>query len=131
MAPFRFANHRGYKKLRKLAASFPETAEVEAWGHPTFRVRDKIFASFGEQDDRPTIGVKSTLANQAALTAGPDFFVPKYVGHRGWVGLRLDVDPDWAALRALVEEAYRLVAPRKLVTELETELEARADDQVP
>ena len=114
MAPFRFAKHRGYKKLQRLVASFPETAEVETWDHPTFRVLDKIFASFGEQDKEPSITVKSTVADQAALTAGPAFFVPKYVGKHGWVGIFVD-RVDWPVVEDLVEQSYGLVAPKSLV----------------
>lgn len=47
------------------------------------------------------------------------FFVPPYVGHRGWLGVRLDVDVDWNEVAAIVEDAYRTVAPRKLVAMLD------------
>lgn len=47
------------------------------------------------------------------------FFVPPYVGHRGWLGVRLDVDVDWDEVAAIVEDAYRTVAPRKLVAMLD------------
>jgi hypothetical protein len=50
----------------------------------------------------------------------PDrFFVPPYVGHRGWLGLRLDVAPDWDEVAGVVTEAYRHVAPKTLVAELD------------
>jgi hypothetical protein len=48
------------------------------------------------------------------------FFVPPYVGHRGWVGVRLDVPVDWQEIGEIVEEAYRAAAPAKLVAELDT-----------
>ncbi|MCU0269163.1 MAG: MmcQ/YjbR family DNA-binding protein, partial [Acidimicrobiales bacterium] len=47
------------------------------------------------------------------------FFVPPYVGHRGWLGVRLDVDPDWGEIAAVLGEAYRTVAPRRLVALLD------------
>jgi hypothetical protein len=47
------------------------------------------------------------------------FFVPPYVGHRGWVGVRLDLGPDWDAVADIVEEAYRAVAPRRLLDQLD------------
>lgn len=53
------------------------------------------------------------------------FFRPPYVGHRGWIGLRLDVDPDWKEVAAVVVEAYRCVAPKTLVRQLD---DARAAD---
>jgi hypothetical protein len=54
------------------------------------------------------------------VTSEPQrFFRPPYVGVRGWVGVRIDVDPDWDEVAAIVTDAYRLVAPRKLVAQLE------------
>jgi hypothetical protein len=47
------------------------------------------------------------------------YFVPPYVGHRGWLGVRLDVPADWDEIAELVEEAYRMVAPKRLVAELD------------
>ncbi len=47
------------------------------------------------------------------------FFRPPYVGHRGWIGVRLDIAPDWQQIAAFVIEAYRLVAPRTLAADLE------------
>jgi hypothetical protein len=92
----------------------PEATEKEAWGHPTFRVRNKMFASAAT--DLSTATVKSTLEEQRALTQSePDtFFVPKYVGKHGWIGIQLDrVDPE--ELRELVAEAWRMTAPKRLV----------------
>lgn len=47
------------------------------------------------------------------------FFVPPYVGHRGWLGVRLDVDVDWDEIAAIVEDAYRLTAPKSLLAQLD------------
>ena len=100
--------------FRELALSLPEAAEKETWGHPTFRVRNKMFASAAT--DLSTATVKSTLDEQRALTQmDPDtFFVPAYVGTHGWIGIALDrVDPD--ELRELAIEAWRMTAPKRLV----------------
>jgi len=100
--------------FRQVALSMPEATEKEAWGHPTFRVRNKMFASAAT--DLSTATVKSTLEEQRALTQSePDtFFVPKYVGKHGWIGMQLDqVDPE--ELRELVIEAWRMTAPKRLV----------------
>ena len=58
---------------------------------------------------------------QAELVASaPErFFVPPYVGGRGWVGVRLDVEVDWAEVAEIVEEAYRTIAPVTLVRRLD------------
>jgi len=100
--------------FRELALSLPEATEKEAWGHPTFRVRNKMFASAAS--DGSTATVKSTLDEQRALTQmDPETFkVPAYVGKHGWIGIALDrVDPD--ELRELTVEAWRMTAPKRLV----------------
>ena len=106
--------------FRELVLSLPETIEKEAWGHPTFRVRNKMFASAAT--DLSTCTVKSTLDEQRALTQmDPEtFFVPAYVGKHGWIGIVLDrVDPD--ELRELTIEAWRMTAPKRLVREWDEE----------
>ena len=100
--------------FRELALSLPEATEKETWGHPTFRVRNKMFATAGV--DFSTCTVKSTLDEQRALTQmDPETFsVPSYVGKYGWIGIALDrVDAD--ELRELTIEAWRMTAPKRLV----------------
>jgi hypothetical protein len=100
--------------FRELALSLPEATEKETWGHPTFRVRNKMFASAASDGSSAT--VKSTLDEQRALTQmDPDTFsVPAYVGKHGWIGIALDrVDPG--ELRELTVEAWRMTAPKRLV----------------
>ena len=54
------------------------------------------------------------------IAADPvQFFRPAYVGHRGWVGVRLDRDPDWAEVADIIEDAFRHVAPKTLVAKLD------------
>jgi predicted DNA-binding protein (MmcQ/YjbR family) len=61
------------------------------------------------------------VVQQALVAARPDrFFVPPYVGPRGWLGVYLDVPVDWEEIAALVTDAYRLVAPRRLLAGLES-----------
>jgi hypothetical protein len=100
--------------FRRAALSFPEAVEKETWGHPTFRVRDKMFASMSAEGDYGT--VKATREAQAALVGSePETFsVPAYVGQHGWVGIRLErVDPDEAL--ELLDEAWRMTAPKRVV----------------
>jgi hypothetical protein len=113
-------------RLRKLCLSLPEAHEVEAWGEPTFRVRNKLFAMYASADShhgdgRPAVRCKAAPTNQALMvSAAPKhFFVPPYVGPSGWVGVWLDRDVDWAELAELLRDAYRMVAPRRLRTLLE------------
>lgn len=103
-------------RLRGICLALPEAAEKEAWGDPTFRVRDKIFAMEKRGDGRISVWCKAPPGSQEVLVgADPDlFFVPPYVGHKGWVGMRLDRDPDWDEVATVVKRSYRLIAPKRL-----------------
>ncbi len=104
------------EKLRQICLALPEAEEREAWGDPTFRVRTKIFAMEKRGDGRVAVWCKAPPGSQAVLVgADPDrFFVPPYVGPKGWVGMQLDTRPDWTEVAALVRRSYGLIAPRKL-----------------
>jgi len=113
-------------RLRKLCLAFPEAHEVEAWGEPTFRVRNKLFAMYAHAENhhgagRPAVWCKAAPGNQALMVkADPDrFFVPPYVGPSGWIGIRLDRNPDWAEIGELMKDSYRLVAPKRLLSSIE------------
>ena len=105
-------------RLRAICLALPEAEEKEAWGDPTFRVRDTIFAMQKRGDGRISVWCKAPPGSQMVLVgADPErFFVPPYVGPKGWVGMRLDSDPDWDEVAALVRRSYRLIAPKRLST---------------
>ena len=106
--------------LRRIVRSLPETTEVEAWGHPTFRVNDKIFAGFGAEGGKASLGVKTTPDMQAALVSSdPRFKIAAYVGKHGWVELSLTGTVDLGEVEALVRGSYRLIAPARLVRKLD------------
>lgn len=111
--------------LRKICLALPEATEKEAWGDPTFRVRDRIFAMEKRGDGRVSIWCKAPPGSQATLigSAPETFFVPPYVGSKGWIGMRLDAEgdagPDWDEVAAVVRRSYRLTAPKKLATLLD------------
>ena len=117
------------KKARAVCLALPETAEKEAWGAPTFRVRGKLIAMYHENhhgDGRVALWIKAAEGIQDLLVRSDAerFFVPPYVGPKGWVGVRLDrrggaPGPDWEQVRDLVTEAYRLTAPRRLAARLD------------
>jgi hypothetical protein len=113
-------------RLRKISLALPEAHEVEAWGEPTFRVRNKLFAMYANAGNhhgggRPAVWIKAAPGNQDIMVrAAPDrFFVPPYVGPSGWVGVWLDRGVDWEELADLVRDSYRLTAPKKLLAKLE------------
>jgi predicted DNA-binding protein (MmcQ/YjbR family) len=106
-------------RLRKLCLALPEATERETWEHPTFRVREKIFAMYVTRD-RPALWCKAPPgAQQILLEADPErFFRPPYVGPKGWVGMYLDAAPDWKDVVHLVSRSYGLVAPRRLAARM-------------
>jgi predicted DNA-binding protein (MmcQ/YjbR family) len=111
------------ERLRAICLVLPEAEERETWGDPTFRVGEKIFAMEKRGDGRVSVSVwcKAPPGSQMVLVgADPErFFVPPYVGPKGWVGMRLDRRPDWDEVAKLVRRSYRLIAPRKLAALVE------------
>jgi predicted DNA-binding protein (MmcQ/YjbR family) len=108
------------EQLRTICLEFPEAHEVEAWGEPTFRVKNKLFAMYASWDThhgggRPSVWVKSTHVNQDLLVRlqPARFFVPPYVGPSGWVGIYLDKRPSWKTIGDILRDAYLLIAPKK------------------
>ena len=114
-------------RIRALCLSLPDVTERPSHGAPTFFVaRTRSFVTFQDDhhgDGRLAIVCAAPEGVQAELVAQePDrFFVPAYVGHRGWVGVRLDRDVDWDEVASIVEDAWRVVAPKKLVAQLMAE----------
>ena len=113
-------------RLRAICMAFPEVTERLSHGAPTWFVRDKkVFVTFwdhGHHDhDFPHLWCAAPPgAQQELIAANPErFFRPPYVGHRGWLGVRLDRDPDWTEIAELCEDAYRVVAPARLVARLD------------
>jgi predicted DNA-binding protein (MmcQ/YjbR family) len=104
------------ERLRAICLALPEAVEKEAWGDPSWRVRDKIFAMAKRGEGRESLWCKAPPGSQTVLVAAdPErFFVPPYVGHKGWVGMRLDGKPDWDEVALLVRRSYRLTAPKRL-----------------
>lgn len=120
-------------QLREICLGLPEASEKETWEHPTFRVRDKIFAGMGTGEGSTAapsfvddasgpvtaITMKAAPGEQASLLAqGPPFFRPKYVGNRGWIGIVIDDETDWAEVEELVLDSYLAIAPKKLGSQL-------------
>jgi hypothetical protein len=112
------------ERVRGLCLALPETNERLSHGAPTFFIGDKkTFVTFLDDhhgDGRLALWCAAPEGVQEELVeAEPErFFVPPYVGHRGWIGVRLDRDLDWEEVAGIIEDAYRQVAPRKLVAQL-------------
>ena len=106
------------ERVRRICLGFPEAVEAGGVGDPTFRVLDKIFAMQHAVKGRRSLWCKAPRGLQQVLTeADPDrYFAPPYVGQHGWVGLYLDMDLDWDLIEGLLEDSYRLTAPKRLAT---------------
>ena len=111
-------------RLRELCLALPETTERLSHGEPTWFVRGKkTFVMYADHhhDDRLAFWCAAPPGAQEELAAQePErYFRPPYVGHRGWLGVYLDVPVDWAEIREVVADAYRAIAPKTLVAKLD------------
>jgi hypothetical protein len=113
--------HRTLKRIREICLALPETSERLSHGAPTFFVRGKraflMVLTDHHGDGRFAIWCAAPDGiQQLFVEADPErYFVPPYVGHRGWLGVRLDRVVDWTELVGIAEDAYSEVAPAKLV----------------
>ena len=113
------------ERLRRICLALPETTERLSHGEPTWFIRDKktFVMSVNNHHGDGIVGIwcaAPTGAQEALVREEPErFFRPPYVGHRGWLGVRLDVDVDWDEVAGIVEDAYRMVAPKTLVAQLD------------
>jgi predicted DNA-binding protein (MmcQ/YjbR family) len=114
---------KAIERLRKICLALPGAEEKLSHGEPTWFAK-KVFVMLSNHhhDDRLGFWCAQPPGAQEALVAGePErFFVPPYVGGRGWIGVYLDVAQDWDEIAELVEESYRLVAPKNLVAMLDS-----------
>ncbi len=112
------------ERLRRICLALPEVTERLSHGSPSFFVRDKKqFVSVDDHHhgaDHLAFWCPAPAGAQEALLAtDPDrYFRPPYVGHRGWVGVRIDRDPDWAEIAEIVHDAFRQIAPKGLRAQL-------------
>ena len=108
------------RRLREICLGLPEAFEKEAWGECTFRVTaGSMFAMTDDHhhgSDHVAVWIKATPIAQEILVHadGKRFFVPPYVGGKGWIGVRLDDEVDWDELRAILEDAYWMSVPKRL-----------------
>ena len=106
------------ERVRRICLALPETNERASHGSPAFFIRDKrSFASY--MDDHHGDGrlalwcASSSDVQQLLATSRPQqFFLPPYVAHLGWIGVRLDRDLSWAEVAGLIADAHRVVIAR-------------------
>ena len=103
-------------RVRKIALALPNTSERPSHGEPCFFVNQKhtfvMCADDHHGDGRIALWLAAEHGAQEILVAADPvrFFRPPYVGTRGWIGVRIDMKPDWKHITSLIDEAYRVVA---------------------
>jgi predicted DNA-binding protein (MmcQ/YjbR family) len=122
----------GLSELRRIALDFPEATEKISHGRPVFSA-PKMFAVYGGSSKRVTPGemtpfphavlIKVDDTDAKALDQDARFFFPAYLGPYGWLGLDFTAaNVDWAEVAELVDASYRLVAPKKLLKQLDEQV---------
>jgi hypothetical protein len=114
------------ESLRRICLALPEVEERLSHGEPTWFVQGKrTFVTYADHhhDDRLAFWCAAPEGAQEVLVASDPgrFFRPPYVGVRGWLGVYLDVPVDWPLIEELVRDAYRTVAPKRLVSAMEAQ----------
>jgi predicted DNA-binding protein (MmcQ/YjbR family) len=112
---------KALKTVRSICLALPETSEVQAWGHPTFRAGNKMFAGCGEDAGDLTIGLKVGFERQDELLKDDRFYATPYAAHQGWVSMRIDNNTDWEEIKGLVREAYRQVALKRMLQAMDAQ----------
>ncbi|MET0415147.1 MAG: MmcQ/YjbR family DNA-binding protein [Actinoplanes sp.] len=108
-------------RLRAICLALPEVTERPSHSAPTFFVRDKksfvmLWADGHHDNEFPHLWCAAPPGVQEELieTEPERFFRPPYVGHRGWLGVRLDREPDWDEIAEVCTDAYLVIAPKSL-----------------
>ena len=109
-------------RLREVALAFPEATEVESHGRPTFRA-GKVFGVYGSRGGRSDLVFKPAPGERDALVHERRMSIPPYYGPSGWLAFSLegslDGEVDWEEVRELLEDSYRQVALKRMLTALD------------
>ncbi|MBI4903186.1 MAG: MmcQ/YjbR family DNA-binding protein [Acidobacteria bacterium] len=102
-------------RLRAICLALPETTETETWGHPNFRVANKIFCAYETYQGELSACFKVGKQMQGVYLQDARFYMTPYVGRHGWVSLKINAAKiNWKEVEGLVHMSYRLIAPAKV-----------------
>ena len=121
-----------HERLLSIVKGLPGAYEDRPWGSVHCKVNGKIFVGWGRHDDgEMSIGFKTNKDLQAMLVASdPRFTIAAYVGKHGWVDMKLGKKPNWQEVEQFITESYRMIAPKKLVKQLDGEPAPKAKKKV-
>ena len=106
------------ERVRAICLALPQAVEKPFGGHtdPAFRVLDKIFAIISRPFEHVSLTCKGGSGAQDILIhSDPErYFSPPYTGHKGWVGVRLDIPIDWDIVEDIIRDSYKMTAPKRL-----------------
>src|SRR5688572_28086154 len=110
-----------HDRLLSIVLELPGAYEDRPWGSVHCKVAGKIFVGWGaDEDGNTSIGFKTNKDLQAMLVSSdPRFTIAKYVGKHGWVDMELGKKPSWAEVEQFITDSYRMIAPKKLVKQLD------------
>lgn len=110
---------KALERVRKICLTLPETSERLSHGEPAWFAGKKLFATWEDHHHGdPVVGlwIKGAEGLQEMLVANEPqrYYRPKYVGHKGWIGVNMECDIDWPYVTDLIRESYRMTAPKRL-----------------
>ena len=114
--------------VTQICLALPEAARERKGDHASFLIRKKVFAYYlanHHGDGIVSVCAKALASDNVTLVESDPvkFYLPAYIGSRGWVGLRLDLGQvDWEEVRELVNGSYLLTAPKPLAAIVRSEL---------
>ena len=109
-----------HDRLLAIVKGLPGAYEDRPWGSVHCKVNGKIFVGWGRDDGEMSLGFKTSKDLQAMLVASDErFTVAKYVGKHGWVDMRVGARPRWAEIEQFIVDSYRMIAPKKLLKQLD------------
>ncbi|GLX69880.1 MmcQ/YjbR family DNA-binding protein [Paenibacillus glycanilyticus] len=109
------------ERVQTICSELPEVDQiVDGFGHDVMKVRGKTFIMMGEghNSEHPSLSVKATKEQQFLLLEQGGYVKTPYIGHHGWVSVDMAVGPNWDELTDIIQEAYLLAAPKRLVKQV-------------
>jgi predicted DNA-binding protein (MmcQ/YjbR family) len=108
------------EQLRKICLGLPEVAEASSFGSPVFKAGKKSFCQFSTWNGIPAAFFWVGVDRQGAFTMDKRFDIPPYMGHNGWIRLRLDKKFNTKEIESLALESYRHFALKRMLTALDS-----------